>query len=78
MQTLTDYKRDITAEVIGLLRSEDRRRCSPPGSNASIIILDPGFGFAKTTEQNYELLGRACTVSAHWATPYWRASRASR
>ncbi len=41
------------------------------------IILDPGFGFAKTTEQNYELLA-GFTASVRWGTPYWRGSRASR
>ncbi|MCL2561312.1 MAG: dihydropteroate synthase [Rikenellaceae bacterium] len=28
------------------------------------IIIDPGFGFAKTTRQNYELLGAMDTLSA--------------
>jgi len=52
MQQMTDYD-NITDEVgdwfdrkIALLRSR--------GINN--IILDPGFGFAKTTAQNYELL----------------------
>ena len=55
MQTLTDYKRDITPRS----RPISKRRpptCSPPGSNARTLSR-PGFGFAKTTEQNYELLG---------------------
>ena len=52
MQSLTDYQ-DITLEVldyfikrIGLLLD----------LGLHDIILDPGFGFSKTTEQNYELL----------------------
>ncbi len=52
MQSLTGY-RDVAAEVAdyfrertALLRERGVRR----------IIIDPGFGFAKTLEQNYELL----------------------
>ncbi len=39
--------------------------CSPPGIAREHLILDPGFGFAKTTEQNYELLAglhRLCAL----------------
>lgn len=64
MQSLTDYRRDIVSEVcdyfrrrIGVLTDAGIRRCR--------IILDPGFGFAKTTEQNYELLAglhRLCAL----------------
>ena len=51
MQSQTDYRRDITTEVVDYFRAR--------------IILDPGFGFAKTTEQNYELLaglGELCAL----------------
>lgn len=54
MQSLTDYE-DIIGDIctyfierIGKLRSY----------GVKDIILDPGFGFAKTIEQNYELLDR--------------------
>lgn len=53
MQSHTDYA-DITSEVVSYLsnRVELARR-----KGINDIIVDPGFGFAKTTEQNYELLG---------------------
>ncbi|MCM1333232.1 MAG: dihydropteroate synthase [Bacteroides sp.] len=52
MGTLTDYE-DVTAEVLADL-GEKLNRLSLSGVND--IIIDPGFGFAKTIEQNYELL----------------------
>ena len=54
MQDLTEYA-DIVAEVTNYLASrasELERR----GVKRENIILDPGFGFAKSVEQNYELL----------------------
>lgn len=55
MQSLTDYRRDIVAEVCDYFR---RRvvELQAAGIRAERIILDPGFGFAKTVEQNYRLL----------------------
>lgn len=52
MSSLTNYN-DITADVIYEL-SERITRLTLAGVND--IIIDPGFGFAKTLEQNYELL----------------------
>lgn len=52
MDTLTDYK-DVTAEVLADLAGK-LDRLSLLGVND--IIVDPGFGFAKTVEQNYTLL----------------------
>ena len=52
MSKLTHYE-DVTAEVLADL-SEKLNQLSLAGIND--IIVDPGFGFAKTTEQNYELL----------------------
>ena len=54
MQSLTDYD-DVVAEVIRYFREFEKK-----AADAGIRewILDPGFGFAKTIEQNYELLGR--------------------
>ena len=54
MQGQTEYA-DIVAEVTNYLASrasELERR----GVKRENIILDPGFGFAKSVEQNYELL----------------------
>lgn len=52
MSGLTDYD-DVTADVIAEL-SEKVNRLSLMGVND--VIIDPGFGFGKTVEQNYELL----------------------
>ena len=54
MQSRTDYEQDIVSEVCQYFerRLEELRQ-----RGVSKIILDPGFGFAKTLEQNYELLG---------------------
>ena len=52
MQTKTDY-RDVTAEVMANL-SFKMRELRLKG--VSDIIIDPGFGFAKTLEQNYEMV----------------------
>ena len=52
MQTMTDYA-DVTAEVIADL-SYKLRMLSDAG--VADVIVDPGFGFAKTLEQNYSLL----------------------
>jgi dihydropteroate synthase len=52
MQQLTDYD-DVVADVIAYFESFAQR-----ASKAGIRdwIVDPGFGFAKTIEQNYQLL----------------------
>lgn len=56
MQQLTDYE-DVVGEVLQFLR--DRiDRAFEAGIERSRLIVDPGIGFAKTYEQNLELLGR--------------------
>ena len=52
MQQKTDYK-DITKEIIQYF-STKINQAHQAGIND--IIIDPGFGFSKTLEQNYELL----------------------
>jgi dihydropteroate synthase len=52
MKTLTDY--DNLIEEIMTYFSDTIHRCEKSGIND--LILDPGFGFAKTIEQNFELL----------------------
>lgn len=52
MQSLTDYNQ-VTAEVYGFF-TEFAQKASFYG--ISDWILDPGFGFAKTIGQNYQLL----------------------
>lgn len=43
--------------VIKEVKDELSLRIEDYKGNASRLIIDPGFGFAKTVEQNYELLG---------------------
>jgi dihydropteroate synthase len=52
MQTLTQYE-NVVKEMI-LYFSEKVAKARSLGIND--LILDPGFGFAKTIEQNYEVL----------------------
>lgn len=52
MQTLTDYA-DVTADVLTELAFKARRLRE---LGVCDIILDPGFGFAKTVEQNWEMM----------------------
>ena len=49
---MTDY-RDIVAEVVDYFRE---RTAQLRERGVRRIVVDPGFGFAKTLEQNYELL----------------------
>lgn len=54
MQQHTDYE-DVTAEVLRYFGEKvDRLH----GMGVKDIILDPGYGFAKTLEQNYRLLSQ--------------------
>ncbi|MGM9859284.1 MAG: dihydropteroate synthase [Muribaculaceae bacterium] len=53
MQEYAKYD-DVTADVLAEL-GERLGQLSMMGVND--VIVDPGFGFAKTLEQNYELLG---------------------
>jgi dihydropteroate synthase len=52
MQQLTEYN-DVTTDVLAEL-GERVAKLSMMGVND--IIIDPGFGFSKTLEQNYELM----------------------
>ena len=53
MQSLTSYEKDITTEVCNYFAAKCQELRS---RGVKDIILDPGFGFAKTLDQNYELL----------------------
>lgn len=54
MQTLTDYD-DVTADVLRDLAFKlDKLR----QLGVADVIVDPGFGFAKTVDQNYRLLAK--------------------
>lgn len=52
MQTLCQYD-DVTEDVLAYFRNFARRA---EEAGLEEWIVDPGFGFAKTIEQNYELL----------------------
>lgn len=53
MQSLTDYPRGVVCEVAEYL---EQRLEWLGRQGIERVILDPGFGFAKTIEQNYQLL----------------------
>ncbi len=55
MQSMTDYD-DVVRDVRNYLTSRVETMLAY-GIRRENIILDPGFGFAKTVEQNYRLLG---------------------
>jgi dihydropteroate synthase len=60
MSSLTDYD-DVTAEVIRYFK-EFALKARDAGIER--WILDPGFGFAKTVEQNYRLLADLSEISS--------------
>lgn len=56
MQTLVDY-RDVAADAAGELETRVEAAVAA-GIEAERIVVDPGIGFAKTAEQNLELIAR--------------------
>ncbi len=54
MQQLTDYD-DVVDDVIADLRAKLE---TLHGMGVSDVVIDPGFGFAKTVQQNYEMMAR--------------------
>ena len=52
-QTFTEYGDDVTATVISELQRQVRRF---EQAGVADIIIDPGFGFAKTVDQNYAVM----------------------
>lgn len=52
MQTLTDYD-DLMRDIIFFF---SERLAQTKANGITDVIIDPGFGFAKTLEQNYQLL----------------------
>ncbi len=52
MQTMTDYT-DVTADVLADLRVKLSRLRA---MGVADVVVDPGFGFAKTMEQNYTFM----------------------
>ncbi|MCG7566871.1 dihydropteroate synthase [Pseudoalteromonas sp. CnMc7-15] len=54
MQNAPDYI-DVTKEV-GTFLHERARQCIEAGISKTNIIIDPGFGFGKSLQHNYQLL----------------------
>lgn len=52
MQSMTDY-RDVTEAVVSYFEAKVKQLRE---AGVEQIVLDPGFGFAKSLEQNYELM----------------------
>jgi len=59
MQTLTDYQ-DLISEIYQFLNSQIEAAIAA-GIDRHKIIIDPGIGFAKTSEQNWEILRQLST-----------------
>lgn len=60
MQSLTDYPEGVTNAVVDFFSQQLHKleeSCQRVGKGLVSVILDPGFGFAKTIEQNYQLYG---------------------
>ena len=61
MQQAPDYS-DVTREVADFLR-ERLDACTTVGITPERICLDPGFGFGKGLQHNYELLGKLAQLN---------------
>lgn len=73
MQGLTDYA-DVTAEVISDLAYKAARL---ERLGVRDILIDPGFGFAKTLDQNFEMMARLDDFAAMGYPLYIGISRKS-
>ncbi len=65
MQSLADYD-DVTVDVVHELSTSLRRLKS---LGVSDIIIDPGFGFGKTINQNYSLLHHLPHIEKSFGLP---------
>ena len=65
MQTLTHY--DDLMREIQFFFSERLEMLYRLG--VADVLLDPGFGFAKTTDQNYELMAHLCDITTTFRQP---------
>lgn len=67
MQQHTDYRPDgVAAEVMRFLAERSGRLLS---MGATQVIVDPGFGFAKTVEQNWALMSALPLLRESFALP---------
>jgi dihydropteroate synthase len=67
MQRLTDYG-DVVDEVAAEL-AESLSRSDAAGIARERVVLDPGIGFAKTAEQNLELIASLHRIQARLGRP---------
>lgn len=65
MQGLCNYPDGVTNEVIRYFKEFEKRAAN---YNITDYIIDPGWGFAKTLEQNYELLNGIPKIRRELAT----------
>ncbi len=63
MSALTDYPAETGGVTGEVLRYFVRKTAEARAAGIKDLILDPGFGFAKTAEQNFELLGGMDTLA---------------
>lgn len=62
MQENPDYQ-DVTQDVIAFLQARIGA-CVNAGIEQDRLLLDPGFGFGKTLEQNYQLLAQLSQIQS--------------
>ena len=70
MQSLTDYPEGVTNAVIEFFDQQLQKldeACQRLGKGSVSVILDPGFGFAKTIEQNYQLFSNLPSLKSAFA-----------
>lgn len=58
MTSLTEYPAETGGVMGEVMRCFVRKTAEARAAGVKDLILDPGFGFAKTPAQNFELLGR--------------------
>lgn len=63
MQIKPSYQQSVTQDVAEFLHQR-AQICIHHGIPIEKIIFDPGFGFGKTVEQNYQLLGQLNSACA--------------
>lgn len=63
MGELTDYPQGVVDTVCAELQQQVALACAA-GVRPAQIVVDPGFGFAKTTEQNLQLLAHLPALQA--------------
>ncbi|MFG2820664.1 dihydropteroate synthase [Kitasatospora sp. NPDC048365] len=63
MERLAVYGEDVVADVVGEL-TDRMNALLAAGVKEQQLILDPGLGFAKTSEHNWAVLGRLSALTA--------------